>query len=91
MPTEEQECSSITLSLRVVERRDRGNDALPLHQLSREEGHIGNLLFEPNVTPAPFAERYPRLTILAVTAGIFLAAITAEVEYLRASGYYWQW
>jgi hypothetical protein len=91
MPTEEKECSSIKLSIRVVERRHLGNDALPQHQLSRVEGHIGNRLFEPKVTPAPFAERYPRLTIFAVTAGIFLATITAEVECLRASGYYWRW
>ena len=95
MQTEEQECSSIQLSIRVIERGLPGNDALLQPQPSRAEGDAGtdgsSFLLEQNVARPSFAERCPRLTIFAVTACIFLAAITAEVGYLQASGYYWHW
>ena len=90
MLAEEQKSSSIKLSIHVVERRLPANDALLHRQPSRTEKDGADSLFAQNVAPASFAERCPRLMILAVTAGIFLAVITAEVEYLQASGYYWQ-
>jgi hypothetical protein len=42
------------------------------------------------IAPASFAERFPRLTILAVAATILLATLTAEIECLRNSGYFWR-
>ncbi len=36
------------------------------------------------------AERYPHLTVFAISAAVLLAAITAEVECLRGSGYFWR-
>lgn len=40
--------------------------------------------------PATLAERHPRLTVFAISAALFLAAVTAEIECLRGSGYFWR-
>ena len=40
--------------------------------------------------PATLPERHPHLTLFAISAAVFLAAITAEIECLRVSGYVWR-
>ena len=40
--------------------------------------------------PATVAERHPHLTVLAVSVAVLLAAITAEIECLAGSGYFWR-
>lgn len=40
--------------------------------------------------PATLAERFPHLTVLAIAAAVLLTAITAEIECLRGSGYFWR-
>ena len=40
--------------------------------------------------PATLAERFPHLTVLAISAAVLLAALTAEIECLRGSGYFWR-
>lgn len=39
--------------------------------------------------PMCFSERFPRLTCLLITCGIFAAALVTEIECLRGAGYYW--
>lgn len=39
----------------------------------------------------PFPERYPRLTLSAITLLLLLSSLTAEFEYLRGAGYSWPW
>lgn len=40
--------------------------------------------------PATLAERHPRLTVFAISAAVLLAAVTAEIDCLRGSGYFWR-
>ena len=40
-------------------------------------------------TPASLSERFPRLTILAITLVFFASVLMSEVDYLRSAGYYW--
>ena len=40
--------------------------------------------------PATLAERHPRLTVIAISAAVLFAALTAEIECLRGSGYFWR-
>ena len=84
---QEQDRSPLKLTIRVVERRLPNNDISRQPQKSRADGD--GPLFEPNVEPASFAERFPHLMCFAVAATVFLVVLTAEIEYLRASGYYW--
>jgi hypothetical protein len=39
--------------------------------------------------PTPLAERFPRLTFLAIALTLLASALTAEFDYLRGAGYYW--
>lgn len=93
MLTEEQDCSHIEVLIRIEDRRLPSKD--PLHQRlqSRDEGEsnadMRSRLFELNTAPASLAERFPRLIIFAAAATILLATLTAEIDYLRASGYSW--
>ena len=41
------------------------------------------------IAPPSFAERFPRLMFVAVAAAILLATVTAEIDCLRGSGYFW--
>lgn len=40
--------------------------------------------------PATFAERHPRVAVLAISAAVLLSAIAVEIECLRGSGYFWR-
>jgi hypothetical protein len=37
----------------------------------------------------PLADRFPRLTLLAVALALLVSAVAVEIEYLRGAGYYW--
>ena len=51
----------------------------------------GTRLFEFAANaPATLAERHPRLTVFAISAAVLLAALTAEIECLSGSGYFWR-
>jgi hypothetical protein len=39
--------------------------------------------------PAPFPERFPRLTFLATAIALLVSALAVELDYLRGAGYYW--
>jgi len=50
-----------------------------------------NRLFEfAGNAPATLAERYPHLTVFAVSAAVLLTAVAAEIDCLRGSGYFWR-
>jgi hypothetical protein len=93
MLTEEQDCTYIELSIRVDDCRLPRKDAFLQRLESLDEGDCDAdtscRLFELNTAPTSFAERHPRFMIVAATATIFLVTLTAEIDYLRASGYYW--
>jgi hypothetical protein len=95
MLIEEQELSSIKLSIRIDERRlPVGDTFLQRHESQAEDDTSADLyshlhLFE-QIAPASFAEQYPRLMFCVVAATILLATVMAEVDCLRGSGYFWQ-
>ena len=93
MLTEEQDCTYIELPIRIDERRLPRQHAQPqrLEIRTEEDGgaDMSSRLFELNTSPTSFAERHPRFMIFAAAATILLATLTAEVDYLRASGHYW--
>jgi hypothetical protein len=93
MLTEEQDCTYIELPIRVDDRRLPRQDALLQRLESRMEedggADVSCRLFELNAAPTSFAERHPRFVIFAAAVTILLATLTAEIDYLRASGYYW--
>ena len=65
----------------LLEKQDR--TALPF-------SNSASLPLFNQIAPASFAERFPRLTIVVVAAGILLATLTAEIDCLRGSGYFWR-
>lgn len=88
MLTQEKEYISATLSIRVVENQGAGNE--PRQNIDKESIEPGDTLFAfAGNSPATFAERFPHLMVCAVAASVILTAITAEIECLRAMGYYW--
>jgi len=40
--------------------------------------------------PLSLPERFPRLTVLAIAIVLLVTALTAEFDYLRQAGYFWQ-
>jgi hypothetical protein len=46
-------------------------------------------LFE-SIARTTFAERYPLLTVLAISCGLLTAALFTEIECLKGSGYFWR-
>jgi len=40
--------------------------------------------------PATLAERHPHLTVFAISVAVLLTAITAEIDCLTGSGYFWR-
>lgn len=36
-----------------------------------------------------FSERFPRLMIAVIAITLFAATLTAEIDFLRGAGYYW--
>jgi hypothetical protein len=95
MLIEEQELSSIKLSIRIDERRlPVGETFLQRHE-SRAEVDTGADIYShlhlfEQIAPASFAERYPRLMVGAVAVTILLATVMAEVDCLRGAGYFWR-
>jgi hypothetical protein len=43
-----------------------------------------------NIAQTTFAERYPLLTLFAISVGLMACALMTEVEYLKGSGYFWR-
>lgn len=87
----EKESICATVSIRVVEHR--GADSEPQQRLDREDecADASGPLFEfAGNTPVTFAERFPHLMVCVVAVSVILTAITAEIECLRAMGYYWR-
>ena len=90
MSTKEKEYISAAISIRVVEHREIGKGAEQNPERNFENANSFGPLFEfAGSAPATFAERFPRLMVLAVSLAFILAAITAEIECLRGAGYYW--
>ena len=46
-------------------------------------------LFEHS-QPESITERFPRLTCLAIACGLITVSLIAEIDCLRASGYFWR-
>ena len=40
--------------------------------------------------PVTLAERHPHLTVFAISVAVLLTAITAEIDCLTGSGYFWR-
>lgn len=59
-------------------------------QRAAEIDHNAGLFSLVRSAPVTFAERFPHLMVGVVAVGVLLAALTAEIECLRGSGYYWQ-
>jgi hypothetical protein len=93
MLTQEKENISATVTIRVAERRSAGENGILPSQVqavvdSSADPRAGLFEFAGNA-PVTFAERYPRLMVGAVSVAVVVTAITAEIECLRAAGYYW--
>jgi hypothetical protein len=43
-----------------------------------------------HIARTTFAERYPLLTLFAISVGLMACALMTEVEYLKGSGYFWR-
>ena len=98
MLTTEQESTCVTIPTvdRVSISLHGGNfpdSADNVHQLrsGNDLNHSNTMMLFHQVqnSPASWAERFPRLTFCAVAFAILLTALTAEIEFLRGSGYYW--
>jgi hypothetical protein len=50
----------------------------------------GRLFAEAAGSQVRFQERYPRLTIAMIAFALFTISVTAEIEMLRNSGYFWR-
>lgn len=50
----------------------------------------GRLFAQSSGTRAAFTERHPRITIAMIAFVLFGVSITAEVEWLLHSGYFWR-
>lgn len=50
---------------------------------------VSNLFEHTQNTRASLAERFPRLTFLAIAIALLASVLTAEFDYLRGAGYYW--
>ncbi len=59
-------------------------------QANAPELHNDRLFEFAANAPATLAERYPHLTVFAISVAVLLTAITAEIECLRVSGYFWR-
>lgn len=51
------------------------------------DGSLFKMVYQSQGT---LAERFPRLTVCAVALLILLTAVTAEIDCLRGSGYFWR-
>ncbi|MGC1421730.1 MAG: hypothetical protein WA354_17390 [Terracidiphilus sp.] len=92
MLTKEKEYINATLSIRVVEPKESSEYGLFQTQQNETEAsaELCGPLFEfAGNAPPTFAERFPRLTVCAVSIAFIMAAITVEISYLRGAGYYW--
>ena len=93
MFTEEKQYTCVPITIRSTERSAANHAHLQPEQNIVEFREITDdrsRLFEFAATaPATYAERFPRLMVCVVSAAVLLAAITAEIECLRGSGYYW--
>lgn len=92
MLIEEKEYSFATHPIRFSERDGVTVDDCFQAQEDQSEpgGDLCVRLFEfAGNVPASFAERFPRLMVCAVAVAVLLAAMTAEIDCLRGSGYYW--
>jgi hypothetical protein len=49
----------------------------------------GRLFAQSSAVRVAFTERYPRLTIALIAVVLFGISVTAEIELLRHSGYFW--
>ena len=85
MQTKEKGYISAAVTVRVIEHRNAASEA----EAGDSAAALGSLFEFAGSAPATFAERFPRLMVLAVSIAIIVAAITAEIDCLRGAGYYW--
>jgi hypothetical protein len=79
-----------TLSIRIVEHKCTGHVPQQSSTRHQQNASLPAPLFEfAGSSPATFAERFPRLMVCAIAASVILTALAAEIECLRAMGYYW--
>jgi hypothetical protein len=91
--TEEKQSMRATVSIRVVEPRDAGEEGFFHAQQNGadDRAELCGPLFEfAGNAPATFAERFPRLMVCAVAIALIMAVITVEIECMQAAGYYWR-
>lgn len=50
----------------------------------------GRLFAQTSKAKVALAERFPRLMIAVIAAGLLAVSLTVEIEYLRHAGYIWQ-
>ena len=94
MLIEEQESPYIEMPVRIDVRLRTDIETLPNRRVTSVElpgtELAGGLHLFEQIAPSSFAERYPRLMFCAVAGSILLATVTAEIECLRGSGYFWR-
>jgi hypothetical protein len=91
MLAKERESICATVSLRVIEHQGAGKEPQRKLDGADEAADASGTLFEfAGSAPATFAERFPHLMVGAIAAAVILTTLTAEIECLRAMGYYWR-
>ena len=89
MITEQEQYTCARFTIQIPDRVAALHTAP--HRQAKELSNPEVRLFEFAANaPATLAERYPHLTVFAISAAVLLAAITAEIECLRGSGYFWR-
>jgi hypothetical protein len=61
----------------------------PQHEAPLLSPVIFHLFEHEGEIQAPFPERFPRLTFLAIAIALLASALAAEFDYLHGAGYYW--
>jgi hypothetical protein len=60
----------------------------PQHEAPLLSPVIFHLFEHQREIQAPFPERFPRLTLLAIAIALLASALAAEFDYLHGAGYY---
>lgn len=76
----------------LIEAENRGKCDSAKTNLERKAlaPEVGRLFAFAERSPVPLPERYPRLTFAAIALVLLISSLTAEFEYLRGAGYFWQ-
>ena len=90
MLTEQEQYTCAQIAIEFPERASASTrSAIQSATNSPELNHAGLFEFAANA-PATIAERHPHLTVFAISAAVLLTAITAEIDCLSKSGYFWR-